>query len=380
MTGRRGGERAPACFTSHVRRLTAVCVGGVLLLSSGQGFASPLQDGLLSRRLQQQGAGEAGSKPDITCNIPAGGDASPNPGSVTLSKTKLTALVKCTGENIHAVPEGMKKVCVARDTNSSLQTCLNGDQMQVPLQQLLPSSDALTWTEEPESDKTAASKQWSLQLKEEQLPFSDKEFFVGCRGQSDSDASQSPCKVTVQVEARPSSVKKNVVSCAYGHTSNPETLKVEMSEETNTLTLVCGTDGKIKPPAYSSSYCSGASLENCSASFTEILPKFEEKWWTAEDNQPSSNSVKLTIPPTDFPSANQRFYVGCSPVPEKDEKPVRGRVSEHSEGQVKKEPTTCKVEVIVRAARSAASATGGTLLACVSGAVALTGLLSGFFP
>ncbi|PFH37762.1 SAG-related sequence [Besnoitia besnoiti] len=306
-------------------------------------------------------------------------NGTPKPDTLTLSKQSLVVSLQCSGQDNQIVPSTVTNVCVDEKENT-IQTCKTGpdSSKQIKLQSLLGAREEITWTKDPpggEGKGATQGENWILRLNESQLPSSDKQFFVGCIKKDDSN--DTNCKLTVKVEAPPSAVKDNVVSCAYGHTSNPSPVKVELTQGKNSFTLVCGKDGTVKPATYNTDYSEDASLEDKSLKkITEILPTFDEKWWTAEKEQ---GSVVLTIPQTDFPSADKTFFLGCSPTASTSaEKPGRGSLAQKDTEQAQDGSTTCRVEVTVKAGSSPSSASGGALyVAAAAGTTALAGLLSG---
>ncbi|PFH33860.1 SAG-related sequence [Besnoitia besnoiti] len=228
---------------------------------------------------------------------------------MTLSKGRLTATLKCTGQNINFVPDNLKSVCAQKaDLNACKEAKkTDSDENQVPLQLVLPSNTKLKWNRKNLNSNGGEVR--TLQPNASQLPLEDTSFFVGC--QKDNHASK--CKLDITVQARASSVESNVAKCAYGQHSNPQPLLVELTPQNNTLTLECGKDHPIEPTNHTTYYCEDEKMKACTKTFKDILPNFDASWWSKTDE--TNNHVKLEIPPTEFPSADQQFYIGCSPNP-----------------------------------------------------------------
>ncbi|CBZ49964.1 srs domain-containing protein [Neospora caninum Liverpool] len=374
---RRGGARSKA------RKLMAVCLGGVLLFSGGGAVSREPVEGLL-RRFSASGADETqeGTPTNsvATCTSATQVHVTATPATLTLSKSSLTATVECLGEANTAGPAGEEDVCDGQTTKSTggergSTACRIGSTeagQTVTLQTLLGATHKIQWTTNTLSE-TPEGESRTLKLSQSDLPRTDKTFVVGCqKGGSDPN---SACKVTVNVNARPSSADdKNVVTCAYGKDSNPKPVKVEMSQNKNTLTIDCGSGGSLQPAGFTSQYCSPDTdnLEECAtASYSGILPKFAPSWWT---NTEKGTPAVLTIPKTDFPSTDQRFLLGCAPTSTAPETP------DEASRQPEADSTTsaCRVLVTVKAASSASSASfNPQVIAATSGAVLLTGLFSG---
>ncbi|PFH35624.1 SAG-related sequence [Besnoitia besnoiti] len=370
---RRGGLKSKAC------KLLAVCVGGVLVLRSGQVGAHESQEGLLRRTLQD----EKGSQTLLNaaaCKL----DESvgpPKPIELTLSTDQLTASLVCSGSNVAAVPENLEKVCQEQPSGKiqeSKDECRVGPSSMgrpVPLAEILAPDSRASWnkinTAEEQQNET-----WTLKLQKENLPLRDKTFYVGC--QKKNGDNNSMCKLPIHILARASSAENNVVTCAYGAQSNEAPVKVEMTQEQNSLTLLCGKEGSIEPSEYTTKYCETDGLKECTKPYSEILPKFSEAWWTTVEGK--DNSAKLAIPSTDFPTEDKSFYLGCTPAETNNaESQEELGVAAAAEASGAKK-TTCKVLVSVKAPGSSLSSGPGVgMAAAASGAAVLTGLIAGAF-
>nr|CCA30048.1 SRS domain-containing protein [Neospora caninum Liverpool]CEL71261.1 TPA: SRS domain-containing protein [Neospora caninum Liverpool] len=385
MEQRRGGLK------SRARKLMALSIGGVLLLSGGVVAGDYLREEARQRNLQalSREATQSGPKFDgqiATCEL-TGGERSQTQttSALTLSKENLAATLRCTGANNEAVPQEMTEVCSATVTSPTVATCkgTNSGGTRVALNTLLGSSRGIVWNKtSPTPDQAKEGEEWTLQLQETDLPLSDKSFFVGCDKKTGPEhttsSSSTDCKVDVNVKARPSSVTdNNVVTCAYGKDSNPEPLKVEMTTEKNTLTIQCGSEGSLNPESYANQYCDlRGELENCTLqTFEDILPTFATSWWSKADD---GNSAILTIPETDFPESNQQFRVGCvhkTADPEQPDNGAKGRGTREPQAGV----TTSNCDVIVTVRSGSSPSSSDKLVATTAGAAALAGLLVGSF-
>ncbi|CBZ49962.1 srs domain-containing protein [Neospora caninum Liverpool] len=371
-------------FRSTARKLMAVCLDGVLLFSNGGAVAGDPVEGLLRRELSPDSSdaqGESGIAGVVaTCTVASSGDAVTRPATtLTLSSSTLVATLECMGQSMKALPADAATVCVAEATASkelNSSNCSIGDTSMgnpVKLQELLGTNDPVQWKAISSSDGKNQGESRMLELSEASLPRTDKKFMVGC--QSGEAGENKSCQVTVNVNAKPSSVDdKNAVTCAYGKDSNPEAVEVEMSEDKNTLTIDCGKGGSMQPAEFTSQYCSpeGDTFEDCSkANYSDVLPTFASTWWTNTENK---TQATLTIPKTDFPPEDQRLLLGCVPKTQNADQSTR----EENLTESVSETSSCRVLVTVKAA-SSASAVSFTpqAVAATSGAVLLAGLFSG---
>ncbi|RQX67567.1 SAG-related sequence SRS15C [Toxoplasma gondii CAST] len=390
-------QQRPAGFNPKTRKLIAVCLGGVLLLSSGHVVAQQPGEGL--RQNGSQGSYKTVtptiSGTTATCKFPkadAGGDNSrDSSGSLTLSKEKLIATLQCSSEEnttISTIPRDLaKSVCVGgKRASGNSNSCniagagLNGAETE--LKALLGTDRDIQWikTETTKRSEAGSNSEWTLKLQESDLPLSEKSFFVGCEHaktskRSETDAStKSACTVNVTVEARASAAaENNVVTCAYGQNSNPHPLKVEVTPQKNTVTLQCGSEGSLNPTDYTTKYCDAQEdMSKCTEkNFADILPSIVTSWWTSDNEK---NSVKLTVPETDFPESEQQFRLRCilNKTNPQTSSP-NAKNDQNAETQSTASTSECNVIVTVKSGSSASSA--GQMVAAVSGAGALVGLL-----
>ncbi|PFH37767.1 SAG-related sequence [Besnoitia besnoiti] len=353
-------------FRSKLRNVVAVCVGGFLLSSSGVAHAVKLENGL-RLRITEPGTQESASpNKHVTCNFEAADEQKTL--NLTLSTVSPTVALQCTGKNAQLFPTDGRTVCSFQEGSTTAENCKTH-----LLQSLLQSRDGIAATITPaENVSETQSREWKLSLTETQFPRSDEKFIVGCKASSP----EKSCTLTVDVKARSSSAENNVVTCAYGEDSNPGIFKVELTRDNNTLTLDCGSDGSIKPPSYTTIYCSDESLEECQKGFKEILPKFHESWWTKE--KPGEAPAKLNIPPADFPSEDRSFFIGCAKLPEAQSEHESRRQSA-PEQQATSPAGTCKVRVVLKAVTSTSLALPSVHTAtAASTAAALAGVTAWF--
>ncbi|PFH37040.1 SAG-related sequence [Besnoitia besnoiti] len=373
-------------FTSKARKLMALCVSGVLLLTGGECVEGRLQtEALVPRALQKVPEDQ---QETTLCRIvtpSASVDKSRTKSTdtdihkVTLSKNQLTATVECVGQGSTAVPQKDDEACVVKP-DANVSTCEND--RKNTLQNLLQAKRKITWVDAKDPPDENQGKARTLELTEDDLPFTDKSFFVGCKSAAAGQLKSAPaaaktCRIDVSVLARSSKVEENVVTCAYGAESNPRPLEVELTSRNNTVVVACGADGSIAPPSYNTHYCDD-TLQSCDKSYTDIFPKFDSTWWSGEAGKDDA-PVKLTIPKESFPVEDQRFYVGCSPKKNGDGSSGGSRAGAGPETQAPAaSPTRCKVMVTVRA--GAASSLASHSLHAVAAAAAasgLTGLFAG---
>ncbi|PFH37037.1 SAG-related sequence [Besnoitia besnoiti] len=348
-------------FKSKSRKLMALCACGVLAVSSGSASADTLTESLLPRSLNEDSAQSSSNV--VSCSAIGINRNSVDHREVVLAEGQLSAAFECPAEN-QAVPADLEKVCDS-SKDETLTTCKTKGRN---LKDVLQTSNNAKWTKEGPQSKSSGEKR-TLQLEDSDLPFTDTYFFVGCQNSS----SNKDCQVDITVKARSSSVAESVVTCAYGSDSNRSTLTVEMTQEKNTLTLACGKAGSITPESYNANYCEDDTLKPCKKSYRDILPKFEDTWWTKETKEGSP--VVLTIPKEGFPESDQEFYIGCTPRPTGGDE-TTSRAEEGAESPTDKAPTPCKVHVTVKAAgaASAAPSIARAAAAAASGAIGVAGL------
>ncbi|PFH37045.1 SAG-related sequence [Besnoitia besnoiti] len=358
---------------SKSRKLMALCACGVLALSSGSAFADPLAAAQFLQTLDDGSAQPSSNAVSCSAAQKTGG-SSVEHRILLLSESQLCATFECPKES-QAIPTALTDVCVA-PKHETMDACREAG---TNLKDVLQTNNPLAWTV-ADAKAQGAGVTRTLTLKKEDLPFTDKSFFVGCQA---SGQPQSPCQVDITVKARSSSVDdKNVVTCAYGAESNPSALQVQITKENNTLTIACGKNGTIKPAIYQDRYCEDEKLSQCSRSYKDILPRFDSSWWTKEGHAASADTLKLTIPREGFPAEEQMFYVGCAPMSKGGSQKVSdvADVEEDDSHASLKGQSTCRVHVTVRASGSALPASSTALIAAGGfGAAFLAGLFADVF-
>ncbi|ESS28183.1 SAG-related sequence SRS19B, partial [Toxoplasma gondii VEG] len=362
-------------FRAKASKLMAVCMGGFVLLSSGQTVAEQLGEGIMIRQLEEAHAQGTMSGPEFAGNIATctlqGAETvagvQPTATALTLSKDNLGVELHCAGTNNIAVPEGLQSVCRPNATSAALKErdgatkCQFGNAPssegeEVTLQTLLEAGEHLKWQQKTGSKTAENGQKWTLNLATSDLPLQDTPFFVGCQ-KKDSTAAVSTatnsCKVPVHVEARPSAVADNVATCAYGQKSNGQALEVEVTAEKNFVTVECGSVGAPMTGITTAEYCAPeeANLDTCTAKkYIDVLPMFEKSWVKQND---AKSSLTLTIPENGFPAEDQKLRLVC--VPKKAAKnPSHSNAADKTFGEA---TTNCNVFVTVKAANSATSAT-----------------------
>ncbi|PFH37049.1 SAG-related sequence [Besnoitia besnoiti] len=358
-------------FIPAARKLVAGCIGGVLLMSCTRSFANLSGEGE-ARRILDTVQAEIGPELVSKCRVSLSARGADTPPiAVTLSKKQLTMMLECVEDSTEEVPEGLRKVCTAKKeaTVESCSTAKDGSADVVTLKQLLGWSSDAQWVQLERSSQ--GNKAWMLRLKDEDLPFTDKAFFVGCKKTGDAPQ-DTTCRVNVVVKARASSVAGNVVTCAYGSDSNPQTLEVDMTQERNTLTLDCGVEGSVAPPMYETNNCEGM-LKPCKGNSDGMFPEYARTLWTRKPKEPAI----FTIPTENFPQTDTKFFIGCSPHTATDA-PMEPDVAIYAEDLGVLRTTECKVAVTVKAANSAPVGSSVQVRTATCGAAALAGLVAGF--
>ncbi|KFG55027.1 SAG-related sequence SRS40D [Toxoplasma gondii FOU] len=370
---------------SKARKMMAVCMGGVLLLSTGNTAAEYLREGLQQRILEE--VHTADENPHLAidgrtakCEFKNSSASGGSTGSLTLSQNDLTAALECVGESVASIPtELTNKVCQPKQGDARESECTfsgtDPEGTAVALKDILGVTADVQWTEEQSSAKEVGTRKWTLELKEDDLPLTPKSFLVGClRQKSNRSAGDAKaCKLTVNVEARASSVGgDNVVTCAYGKDSNHQPLKVDMSPEKNTLTIKCGSEGSLIPTSYATEYCDphGEEGKCTQKNFKDIFPMFAESWWKKEDEK---GTATLTIPETGFPESEHQFRIGCALKESSGSSSVEKDGGQTQGSQVDVKTSSCNVVVTVKLGSSASSS--GRVVGTLVGAAAMVGLL-----
>ncbi|PFH36087.1 SAG-related sequence [Besnoitia besnoiti] len=252
-----------------------------------------------------------------------------------LSQTNNGIKLECKS-GLECAPKGLSQtVCTAED--ESLSAC------SVALHTLLADNQKnVTWTDCAQREIPAASTCKTLSVPQDNFPFIDERFAVGCADGNNSN--QKICKVAVTVTARPSVTEGQTVRCAYGANSNQSRQSVTLSPSKNNFTLVCGEKGEVLPKKYDQAYCPAelkGDQEACDGNYKSILPGYEEQWWEKRDE---GKSYTLSIPADKFPKEQSKIVVGCQQKTQQTESKVTG---EGVSG-----PTLCAVDVTIEAGAS----------------------------
>ncbi|CBZ53693.1 SAG3 protein, related [Neospora caninum Liverpool] len=283
-------------------------------------------------------------------------EAPESTNSASLTGSKNTISIECP-ETYDFVPTENTKVCSVNEGNNvpDLGTCNQGNVKIEAFLNPVPASPP-QW-----SASDANTTPHSLSLPPSNFPLTDKKFFVGClekKPHLNSHVRKAPakksCVVTVQVEAKKSSLHENVLTCGYGANSNTEKTPVAtLTSDNNALTIVCGSEGQLHPSGTSTTaFLCDISTEECSTAveLTHVFPNVKEAWITVEGE---TGTNKLVIPEDGFPEEDKMIMLGCSL------KTVSGNDNKKKENTTVQEEPTCKVKVVIPAGgRSSATASG----------------------
>ncbi|PFH36805.1 SAG-related sequence [Besnoitia besnoiti] len=247
--------------------------------------------------------------------------------------------------NLSYSPEGLEgsKVCSANFADlaqcklkSDKSGCIDVNTL------LLSTSPPVNW--QPSTNVPGGDQPKVLSVPKEKLPYIDGQFIVGC---SDSKGSTTKCKVAVTVAARATETKDQQVTCSYGKDSNKKHQTITLSPSQNSFTLVCGEKGEIVQTNYKKTYCDvseeNAAVKDCHGKYKDILPGYEEAWWTDGEEK----SFTFTIPEDKFPMAGAKMMVQCQKAEEKQVKDPTAPAPQ---------PSVCSVDVIIESAGVPSSA------------------------
>nr|CCA30053.1 SRS domain-containing protein [Neospora caninum Liverpool]CEL71266.1 TPA: SRS domain-containing protein [Neospora caninum Liverpool] len=287
------------------------------------------------------------------CNEPGVGakevrNSSP---TVTLSESSAGIAMECSpSTTFDFVPEADTKVCVTTaieqqtlelckaTSNTSIQDFLTKDN----------DSSVPSWTQ---VQKTTKKK--SLTVPPEALPLTDKSFFAGCSKTDQDLQNGKDCVVNVTVKARTSAVNDGVLTCAYGTEGNSSVPEVTLNSGNNSLTILCGSEGQMRPTkeSFTAYHCAGSNTDGCTiANLTEIMPGFASSWWTTDEQ--NSNAPKLVIPVDGFPAQEETIVLGCNP-----NNNVTGTKRDEQGGETTSANLpTCKVKLTLAASTSVSQA------------------------
>ncbi|EPT27600.1 SAG-related sequence SRS38B [Toxoplasma gondii ME49] len=286
-----------------------------------------------------------------TCTCVSTEEGKPKDLAATLSATASVLQLVCESTLTFAPDEADKQVCPAETTN--LQTCVsNGDsKTSIDVTSLLTgNTEGIKWETVTREAQGTTKK---LSIPPANLPYTDQRFAVGCL---DSGKTTTKCKLTVTIEARASVTQDQIVTCAYGKTSNQKHQSIKLSPSQNKFTLVCGKDGEVLPTKYQSTFCvrkDGVDARaECSGNYTDVIPAYETQWWKHDAAQ---HTFTLEIPEGGFPEKETQIMVGC----QKSKKDATGTDNEVREEASSESPTVCSVDVTIEAVASSASLSGG---------------------
>ncbi|CBZ53691.1 SRS domain-containing protein [Neospora caninum Liverpool] len=291
------------------------------------------------------------------CNEPTGtGRTAEFTPSASLTESKNTISIQCPNQYEFRPTEKSKVCSVGEDKNAQdLETCNQGN---VKIEKFLnpPPTSSPEWIASGAGQTTH-----SLTLPKSNFPLTNKKFFVGCQEQEgrvnrllERTPAKKSCVVTVQVEAKKSSLHENVLTCGYGANSNTEKTPVAtLTSDNNALTIVCGSEGQLHPTGTpTTAFLCDISTEECSTAvkLTDVFPNFKEAWITVEGE---TGSNKLVIPEDGFPEEDKMILLGCSL------KTASGEDSKKKQNTTVQEEPTCKVKVVIPAGGRASAAASG---------------------
>ncbi|KFH01763.1 SAG-related sequence SRS38D [Toxoplasma gondii VAND] len=277
---------------------------------------------------------------------------STNPKALEASfSEKLSALeLACEQQSFAPEDPDNKRVCPA-DT-SDFKDCKDNqaNTKSIDLTTLLTGdTESIKWETVTREAQGTTKK---LSIPPANLPYTDQSFAVGCL---DSSKTTAKCKLTVTIEARASVTQDQIVTCAYGKTSNQKHQSIKLSPSQNKFTLVCGKDGEVLPTNYQSTFCvrkDGVDARaECSGNYTDVIPAYETQWWKHDAAQ---HTFTLEIPEGGFPEKETQIMVGCQ-----KSKKAAGTDKEVREEASSDSPTVCSVDVTIEAVASSASLSGG---------------------
>ncbi|PFH36804.1 SAG-related sequence [Besnoitia besnoiti] len=212
---------------------------------------------------------------------------------------------------------------------------------------LVSTSGSVEW--KPSNISSVDNQSKVLSVPKEKLPYIDGQFIVGC---SDSKGSTTKCKVAVTVAARATETKDQQVTCSYGKDSNKKHQTITLSPSQNSFTLVCGEKGEIVQTNYKKTYCDvseeNAAVKDCHGKYKDILPGYEEGWWTDGEEK----SFTFTIPEDKFPKVGAKMMVQCQKVVE--EKPQEKELQVPAPAPP--QDSVCSVDVTIETGGSPSSA------------------------
>ncbi|PFH32476.1 SAG-related sequence [Besnoitia besnoiti] len=236
-------------------------------------------------------------------------------------------------KNLTYAPQGLAgcKVCPAE----KWEECKTGNGGIDATELLFGTPEGVAWKDVQKVKEPNVPK--VLAIPEENFPFTDQKFVVGCVNQA---GHTTKCQVGVTIAARPTKKHEQTVRCAYGQASNQSHQQITITPSHNAFTLTCGDQGEVLPTLHTQTYCIiGEKTDaeaKCSGSYADVLPGYEETWWKAGN---SKNSFTLTIPTDKFPKESATIMVGCGKA--------TTSTAERSEPESALSPSVCSVDVTI---------------------------------
>ncbi|PFH36807.1 SAG-related sequence [Besnoitia besnoiti] len=341
---------------------------GVLIATAGVLSHSPLFPEFLALAAQQTNkCTTSGVRTKCSCEIEQTGDA--NPLGATLSEDTNEFEIYCK-PNFQYAPAQLTGSIACPAGTQKLTDC-KGD-VKPPLcldvkTLLYDETKALQWTEGKEGEPSKNTK--VLSIPKDNFPFVDGQFLVGCS----DDSSTTKCKVAVTVAARATETKDQQVTCSYGKDSNKKHQTITLSPSQNSFTLVCGEKGEIVQTNYKKTYCDvseeNAAVKDCHGKYRDILPGYEEGWWTDGEEK----SFTFTIPEDKFPKVGAKMMVQCQKVVE--EKPQEKELQVPAPAPP--QDSVCSVDVTIETGGSPSSASASFVFKLINFVLlAFSGVLS----
>ncbi|PFH36831.1 SAG-related sequence [Besnoitia besnoiti] len=230
-------------------------------------------------------------------------------------------------------------VCPAdtKDLNQCKLTSEGEGTACIPMKNLLSGDNGkVQWT--TEEAKSVSKPYIVLNVPPENLPFSNKQFTVGCLNNSIAQ-----CHVTVTIQARKTVMQERKVMCAYGKDSNnsKQHQTITLTPSQNSFTLVCGADGDVLPTDYNSHYCPVTETPtdaqaSCSGNYESIFPAYNSNWWKPSEPK----SFTFEVPADQFPEKDATISLGCRQKPS-------GDVNGHKTVSDVAETSVCNVDVTI---------------------------------
>ncbi|PFH36830.1 SAG-related sequence [Besnoitia besnoiti] len=206
------------------------------------------------------------------------------------------------------------------------------------------------WTNENIKPESRTDKSMFLSIPEENLPFANKQFIVGC-----THADNKKCQVIVTIEAKKTVKQERKVTCAYGKDSNnsKQHQTITLTPSQNSFTLVCGADGDVLPADYNSHYCPVTETPtdaqaSCSGNYESIFPAYNSNWWKPSEPK----SFTFEVPADQFPEKEAKISLGCQ-----QQAGPEGHVRTASSDAT--QTSVCNVDVTIEGTGPASSSYGG---------------------